>query len=175
MTAFVEVKVDDTDVMDRLRRIAAKGRDVAPVLEAFGDYLVKETVDRFDTRQDPYGVPWKPISWLTWRYKKNKRILVESTDLRNSFSRKVEGFSLKVGTNRPYAAVHQFGLKDTLQIKAHRRRVKGRSKRGVQSGVAFVKAHDRKVNIQARPFLGFTPGDRQELAQTIKEYMQIVG
>lgn len=171
MTAFVQVRIDDDQVMKRLDDIAKGCRDLRPVLSAFGDYLVKETVTRFDREQDPDGRAWQPLSATTLALKKNKTILTESTDLRNSFHRQVGRAGLKVGTDRPYAAAHQFGLKQAMNIRPHRRRVASRSKSGVQSGVAFVKAHTRQVNLPARPFLGFTAQDRQELIETIKDYL----
>lgn len=75
-----------------------------------------------------------------------------------------------VGTNVKYAGVHEFGFKGVVTIKAHMRQVKSRNKskfmpvrfnknstriamKQTESGVAFVKAHQRKMNIPERSFL----------------------
>ncbi|MCF6246917.1 MAG: phage virion morphogenesis protein [Desulfobacula sp.] len=173
MTASIQVTLDDSDVMAKLADVAARGKNLAPVMAAFGDYLVKETVTRFEQEKDPDGKPWKELSAFTLKFKKGNQILTDSTDLRNSFSRKANATSVRMGTDRPYAALHQFGLKKTLKIKSHRRKVKSRSKKGVSSGVAFVKAHTRDVDTVARPFLGFTPGDRVELGEIVKEHLEL--
>ena len=140
-------------------------------MAAFGDHLIKETRGRFESQKDPDGKAWAPLAASTLAMKKNNSILTESTDLRNSFSRLARKASVKMGSDRPYAAVHQLGLKDTLKIKAHRRRVKSRDIKGKASGVAFVGAHERKVDIKAREFLGFADHDRNVLADTMKEFL----
>jgi len=173
MTASIQVTLDDNDVMSKLGRLAARGKSLAPVMRAFGDYLVKETRTRFEQEKDPEGHRWEKLSDYTLKFKKGSQILTESTDLRNSFARRAGATSVRVGTDREYAALHQFGLKKTLKIKSHRRKVKSRSKKGISSGVAFVKAHKRKVDTVARPFLGFTPQDRQELIETIKDHLDV--
>lgn len=173
MTANIQVTLDDTEVMAKLAEVAARGKNLAPVMGAFGDYLVKETVARFEQEKDPEGNPWAELSDFTLKFKKNTQILTESTDLRNSFSRKANATSVRMGTDRKYAALHQFGLKKTLKIKSHRRKVATRGKKGISSGVAFVKAHDRKIDIDARPFLGFTDQDRRELIEIVKEHLNV--
>ena len=171
MAVLIESRLDDSQVMRKLRRLADRGKDLTPVMAAFGDHLIQETVGRFETERDPEGQPWEPLAAVTLAMKKNDSILSESTDLRNSFSRKAGKRSVKMGTDRPYAAVHQWGLKRTLKIKSHRRRVKSRDRGGKASGVGFVRAHDRKVDTQARSFLGFTDHDENVLAETVKEYL----
>jgi phage virion morphogenesis protein len=171
MTAFFEHSIDESEVVARLVRIGSRGKDLTPVTKSFGDYLIRETVTRFEQERDPDGAAWEPLSPLTLAFKKNTGILTETTDLRNSFSRKANRMSVKVGSDRPYAAVHQFGLKRALNISAHRRKVKSRSRKGVQSGVAFVRAHERKVSIPARPFLGFTAQDEKELAALLNDHL----
>lgn len=163
MTASIQVTLDDRDVMAKLAEVAARGKNLEPALAGFGDYLVLVTRDRFETEQDPDGKPWKPLSVFTLMLKKGSGILTESTDLRNSFHRQADSISVRMGTDRPYAALHQFGLKKTLNIRSHTRKGK--------TGTAVVKAHTRKVDMPARPFLGFTDQDRVELIETIKDHL----
>lgn len=75
-----------------------------------------------------------------------------------------------VGTNVKYAGVHEFGFKGVVSVRAHMRQIKSRNKskyvpvrfnknstriklQQSESGVAFVKAHARKMNIPERSFL----------------------
>lgn len=163
MTAQIQVTLDDKDVMAHLAKVAARGKSLAPVMAAFGDYLILVTRGRFEREQDPENKPWKPLSDFTLLYKKNDQILTESTDLRNSFHRVADATSVRMGTDRPYAAAHQFGLKKALNIRSHQRKTK--------AGTTTVKAHTRAVNFPARPFLGFTDQDRVELIETIKDHL----
>lgn len=50
-----------------------------------------------------------------------------------------------VGTNVSYARVHELGFKGAAQVKAHNRTIKGKT--------IPVRAHSRKLDIPARPFL----------------------
>ncbi len=50
-----------------------------------------------------------------------------------------------VGTNVSYARVHELGFKGTVPVKAHTRTIKGKP--------MMVRAHSRKLDIPARPFL----------------------
>lgn len=171
MAVSIQVTLDDKDVMAKLAGIAARGKNIRPVMLAFGDHLVKETVTRFEQEKDPEGKPWEPLSDFTLKFKKNTKILTESTDLRNSFFRDADATSVRAGTDKKYAALHQLGLKKTLKIKSHRRKAKGRDKKGVTSGVAFVKAHTRDVDTIPRAFLGFTDHDQVVLPEIVKEYL----
>lgn len=163
MTAQIQVTLDDKDVMAKLSEVAARGKNLQPALAGFGDYLILVTKDRFQTEQDPEGKPWKPLSEFTLLQKNRWEILTESTDLKTSFRRAADDTSVRMGTDNEYAALHQFGLKKTLNIKSHQRKTK--------TGTATVKAHTRKVDMPARPFLGFTDQDRSELIETIKEHL----
>lgn len=50
-----------------------------------------------------------------------------------------------VGTNVSYGRVHELGFKGSVKVKAHSRTIKGKA--------IPVRAHSRKLDIPARPFL----------------------
>ena len=50
-----------------------------------------------------------------------------------------------VGTNVSYGRVHELGFKGTVPVKAHTRTIKGKP--------MMVRAHSRKLDMPARPFL----------------------
>lgn len=75
-------------------------------------------------------------------YLQGKRILIESNDLRNSIRHQADSHSVTIGTDIPYAAIHQFG---------------GMAGRG------------RKVKIPARPYLAVNRGKELELADKDKK------
>ena len=101
---------------------------------------------------------------------------VRTNDLRSSIHQEVTASGGKisgiVGTNVEYAAAHEYGMDDAVEVKAHMRRTKAekiyftRGKRkGLENELAMLKAqrkkktsvsvraHIRKVNFPERSFL----------------------
>ena len=69
------------------------------------------------------------------------------------------------GTSVPYGVKFETGYDGTESVPAHTRRIKSRSlfarneegkRRKVAQGIAFVRAHERYVQIEARRYLGRT-------------------
>lgn len=120
---------------------------------------------------------------------------VRTNNLRSSIHQEVTTSGGKitgiVGTNVEYAAIHEYGMNDTVEVKAHMRRTKAekiyftRGKRkGLENELAMlkaqrkkkasisVKAHMRKVNMPERSFLRSAMADmaddtRVELAEEV--------
>ena len=69
--------------------------------------------------------------------------LVDTENLMNSITSYYDNNVAEVGTNEPYAAIHQFG---------------GKAGRG------------RKVDIPARPFLVLTPQDEDDILEDVQAY-----
>jgi phage gpG-like protein len=61
---------------------------------------------------------------------------------------------VKIGSfNVPYAAVHEFGFRGTVQVPAHSRRMTQAFGRPVDPRQVAVQAHSMRMNIRARPYL----------------------
>ncbi|MDR1398107.1 MAG: phage virion morphogenesis protein [Desulfarculales bacterium] len=141
----------------------------AILLEAVGEVLVSGAIKRFQDEEDPKGNKWKP-SQRTMAMKTQKsavkrdakgrilkgsgkilkkgrkgggKTLTDTARLRNSITSEVNGDSVLVGSNVKYARIHQLG------------------------GMAG-KGH--KITIPARPYLGISKEDRQEVADTINDF-----
>ena len=71
--------------------------------------------------------------------------MVDTENLMGSITSAYTNDEAIVGTNEPYAAIHQFG---------------GKAGRG------------RKVDIPARPFLALTPQDETDILEDIQDYFQ---
>jgi phage gpG-like protein len=79
-----------------------------------------------------------------------------------------------VGTNVEYARVHELGFSGTVNVpqhsrKSHMRRVEGKKKRKRIAAAEVVRAHQRRMHIRPRPFLGpslaeMAPAIQQEFA-----------
>jgi len=131
----------------------SRNRDV---LNAVGVLLAAAAKKRISEGGLP---PFKPLKMSTVAQKHGGagQILIDSGIGRRSVTTEVQGGELYYVLNR-YMAAHHFGFKGTVDVPAHRRKIKGRNigrgKKKTASGVAFVKAHQRKMNLPERPFLG---------------------
>lgn len=170
---MITIEIDDAEVRSSLSRLAAKVADFKPALREIGEALVETTKQRFSTSTGPDGQRWDANAQVTMlaylqgksgafgkrdgkitgkgaAYAMNKKPLVATGGLRDSFRYQVEGNALLVGTNwmasdiKSGAAIHQFG---------------GQAGRG------------KKVTIPARPFLGISADDRGLIERTILSYL----
>jgi len=132
MTAF-KIEVDDKAVRQALADLAARSRDMAPVMRAIARLLRNDAEDAFETQASPFGGAWAPLKPSTLKRRKGggagARILQDSGQLAASIGATADASSATLTAGKPYAAIHQFGGRA------------GRSK---------------KVAIHARPFLPVT-------------------
>ena len=92
--------------------------------------------------------------------------LIQSAQLRNSIHDKSDASGFAVGTNVKYAATHQFGEPG--------RTIRARKKKALrfQVGGKWVTKKQVRITIPARPFLGLSEDDMQEMKATVEEFIQ---
>ncbi len=156
--ALIEIVVDDRKILRELERLAKATGNLRPALKNIGDYLQRSTWERFDAQKDPSGKPWAPLHPVTLARKKGKKILVESSRLRDSVVYRADDDEVRVGTNVAYAAIHQFGGK-----------IKPRGGRALFFPGASHPVSS--VTIPARPFLGISDEDRSEILDIIRDHV----
>lgn len=115
---------------------------------AIGEALMISTAERFDREEAPDGTPWEPLS-PKYRQRKMRifgedKILRLRGYLRDTIRYQASDTELRLGSNRVYAALHQFG--------GHFR--------------AFG-THDAAM--PARPYLGLSNEDQQEILDTVQD------
>jgi phage virion morphogenesis protein len=140
--------IDDAALNRAIGGLLDRVNDLTPALRDIGEYMVLATRDRFDDETSPDGVGWKP---LNARYAARKAaqsgnltgILKRSSLLRDSIAYEVGPDFVVMGTNRIYGPIHQLGG---------------------QAG------RNRSVNIPARPFLGLSLEDTQEVVAILTDY-----
>lgn len=158
----VSVKVDGDvqRLMQRLGRIA--GMDKASINNAIAEGLRTSTIERFQAEKSPEGKKWKQSIRAR---EEGGKTLTKSTALRSSIRSDSSADGLAIGTNDIRAATHQFG--DTRIIKAKRKkalrfRVNGR----------WVSKKEVKVTIPARPFLGVSEEDEEEIKELLRQSLE---
>ena len=146
--AILTVKIDAKKVEKELGAIARRSKNLRPAYQAIGNYLVGETQDRIKRETSPDGTPFAPIALETKRRKQRKgkilKILQENGTLVNTIAAQVEGDGVAVGSNMPYASIHQLG---------------GNAGR------------NKSVNLPARPYLGLNDEDQEEITGIVEDWL----
>ena len=137
--------------------------------------LVNEAVTW--TKQNFRRQGWPGAGFTPWKQRKaNSRrnagrgILIDSGRLsRSPRMIRISGLRGEFGTDVPYASAHNNGFIGTVNVKSHKRNKIGTvkvstGKAGQQfktkktiTGVGNVKAHQRRMNLPRRRFIGYSP------------------
>ncbi|HEY3309866.1 MAG TPA: phage virion morphogenesis protein [Desulfuromonadaceae bacterium] len=164
----VITKIDDSDIQRVLGRLQKKAGNLHPCLKNIGLHLEESTKQRFSKEEDPAGIHWAALKSSTLKRKKNLKTLTESADLRDSIISAVRNNGLRVGTNKAYAATHQFGRD---KMPEHKRTVTSVYGNKLKFPVwAQVKSYNPKI--PARPFLGISTTDREEILVLVQHYLK---
>lgn len=134
--------IDDREVLDAIREAEARGVDMGPAWKVIGGILVSSITQNFESGG-------RPVKW-----KKSKRVLmhggktlIKDANLMDSITDEPAKDHVKVGTDEPYGAVHQFGIDEKVKVK-----LKGKR-----------KMIERHMKIDARPYLVIQDHDWPEI------------
>lgn len=155
----IHVRIDSTTEEKALERLARAAANPQPAFQQIGEYMDLATRERFDTQTGPDGQSWEPLSEVTIarrrkRGRKSNATLVDSGNLRDLLRYLVTNDGLEFGSDRPYAGVQQFGASKGQF---------GKSRRGgpIPWG-----------DIPARPFLGLSEVDKEEVQFILRDYLE---
>lgn len=139
----VRITVNDRELRQVLRRLARIGGEPGRFLRPIGQQLINSTRERARREVSPDFTPWPELEPTYAAQKRGGHMLREAGNMLGSLTREVEGNTLRVGTNRIYAAIHQFG---------------GQAGRG------------RKVTMPARPWLGLSRDDITMIREEFEDF-----
>lgn len=108
---MAEITLSIEELQGKLERLSKALENKTPLLRRIANTLQNVTEESFDKQASPFGEKWKPNAPKTLQKKRGNKILIQSGLLSQSFTQKVTGTSAQVGTNKEYAAIHQFGGK----------------------------------------------------------------
>lgn len=169
MSDFVSITIDDSQLQAALQRLEHAGVDLGPAMRKIAQALLLETERNFEAEGRPKWTPlaeatkharlggkaYKQSGELTAAAQRRQdvgfRILQHTGQLAASVATDYDSTQAVVGSNKEYAAIHQFG---------------GMAGRG------------RKVEIPARPYLPLTtdgdlqPEAREEVLDTILRHLK---
>ena len=167
--------------LEQLRKDLAR-RDL--MLVEVGHALESSTHARFKSMTDPSGKPWKPLSakYLRVKKKHKDKILTLEGRLDYQIVHQAQGDTVAIGTNVPYAAIHQFGgeVKVGAFTTTRKRGTEGKNKGRFMVGTTTAKyAVDstftipgRTFEVPARPYLGLSKEDREEVLAILREHLE---
>ena len=107
-----QITVKDNELKTELTKLQTKLKNLKPLLNQVGYYLLEVVENSFENEADANGKAWQELSpnYLNYKNKKgytkklqNRGTLAESIDFTTTTD------ALILGTNIEYAAIHQFG------------------------------------------------------------------
>lgn len=158
--ASITVTIEDARVRRAFARLARTMENTRPVMERIGTGLVASVERRFVSQTDPDGNAWAALNPGYASDKRNSRILTESGRLRGSINKNVGSDQVRVGTNTPYAAIHQFGGTITPKSASHLM---------FRIGGGFAKV--TSVTLPARPYLGISEEDHRMIGEVVEGFV----
>lgn len=144
---MIEIQYVDRDVLDALQQLQRRMVDMPPAMQDIAGVMADATERAFDDEADPAtGLAWHPLmdSTVKMRGGDAHPILQRSGQLAASIVTEHGKDYAVVGSNKRYAAIHQFG------------------------GQAGRK---RMATIQARPYLGLGEDDKDEILDIVRGYI----
>ena len=136
---MIEIEINNAQqIASMLDKLANAAQDRTPLMRSIAGTMESAVLQNFDVGGRP--------KWLGLKYRQGTP-LVDTENLMNSITSYYDNNIAMVGTNEPYAAIHQFG---------------GKAGRG------------RKVDIPARPFLVLTPQDEDDILEDVQAYFRSI-
>lgn len=175
-------QIDMSAALSRLRSMQDLGF-LRPAMDGIARELAAKTALTFRGQADPWGRAWQVLRPSTIRARRGggqgAQILRDTGRLSNSIhAERVGPLTVELGTDAPYAAIHQFGgttQHEARSIRVRLRKVKNANGKTVNR---FAKdSHKRAetkwgeaaawaTTIPARPFLPVRPGGAVDLPPT---------
>jgi len=175
VSVSLNVKIEDARVRDLFSRIQRSMADLTPAMRVVGETVRTSVIRNFEVGGRPR---WKPLSPVTLARRKGGKVLMIrglAGGLAGSIHARAYRDRAVVGTNKVYAAVHQFGAKKgsfgqiTFTVREHLRRTRSGKK-------VKVREHKRTArlpwgDIPARPFLMVQEEDWEEIREALADYI----
>lgn len=160
---------------DQIAEARRLGGDLTPAMFEISGLLEENVHRRFATESGPSGVPWKKSRAALEEGRKTlrKKGYLQNAVDRNSGANFAEVGVQRGGPQETYAAAHQFGVNETVQVKQHQRTVKQAfGKKLAKAVIANVAAHSRVMRMPARPYLGFDPEEREDIVIILEKHLR---
>lgn len=156
----IQIEFSPEDEVDELleRLHSLSGINTRGVMNALAESLRTSTIERFEKTESPDGKRWQPSKRAE---ETGGKTLTDTAVLKNSIRSQSSSSGLAVGTNDIRAATHQFGSSRTIRAKNGKYLT-------FKIGNRYVSVKKADVDIPARPFLGISNDDMEEIRNMIE-------
>lgn len=155
------------DIRGLLRRLKQFSEiDKKQINTALAEGVRTSTLDRFRLEKSPEGKKWKSSVRADTE---GGKTLTDSARLKNSIKTTSNASGFAIGTNTIYAATHQMGEKGrkiTIRAKTPKGLIFKIGDRWIRKKQVTVK-----IKIPARPFLGLSEDDLQEIKGMLEDVL----
>lgn len=169
----IEIKIDNRTLIAALQGLQDMGTDSTALMRQCAGIMAGAVEDAFAGQRDPVtGTPWVPLQQSTVLARQleghDGKILQLSGSMASTIARRYGNGYAVVGSNKKYAAIHQFGGK----TRPHTIRAKFAKALKIP-GVGLRKSVQHPGStIPARPFLGIGPAEMEEIHAALTKAMQ---
>jgi phage virion morphogenesis protein len=182
---MTQITIDTIPLQKALRKMLRKLEHREELMKRVAGDMMDAVEENFAQHGRPQ---WQQLAPSTIRARAKRgrgptNILLDRGLLHNSISMRFDENQAVVGTNVPYAAIHQFG--GTIMHYPQSRLMRQTFKRDKNGQVRFAKANKKgafstlkrttikeyMITIPARPFLKLVDSDIQHIEGTIYDFM----
>jgi phage virion morphogenesis protein len=146
-------KVDFAGLDKYVKGCVEKIANPSPLMELIGETLVSSTKERMGKGESPDGTAMLPVP-------RGGTPLIKTGLLRRSVTYKAGVADVIIGSDLVYARIHQKGGT-----------IKPKNKKALAFTVGGKKKVVKAVKIPARPYLGISKDDHEEIKEMIRLYM----
>lgn len=166
---MIQVSINSRRVREALQALAERAMDSTPVMRDVSGVLLDAAQRAFLDQADPTtGAKWPALATSTVQARgSDGPILRLSGQLMTSLQTEHGADYAVVGTNKVYAAIHQFGG----TIRPHDIRPR-HGKALAFNGVVVGRVRHPGATIPARPFLGLGESDAEEVVDLVQTYLR---
>jgi phage virion morphogenesis protein len=173
---MIRIKVDTAEIQASLAKLRERLANTRPLMREIGDIMVASTIENFEKSGRPKWAPSRAAEARQGKTLINKGF---NAGLEGSIHKAYGNNYAIAGTNKRYAAIHQFGgpMKHPARkgvithFKKH-----GNSQRFAKSGDADygMKLNHKAYtyNMTPRPFLKLQPEDLVEINNAAVKYLR---
>lgn len=155
----IEVKMEGELEQLKTKLAALSHINRYALMKNISEGLRSSTMDRFRSGKSPEGKSWEP----SIQAQEGQGItLTQTTRLKNSIKNMADATGAAIGTNTIYAATHQFG-EEGRTIRAKKAKYLKFRYKG-----AWVNVEKVTVNIPARPYLGISDEDMEDIRDEVE-------
>jgi len=185
----IKIRIDDADVQQHLTQLQQRTSNLRPLMVRIAGHMLDAVHQNFESEGRPRWPSLKP-STRKARARIGKwpgPILRVTGQLARSVSRRATDTEAIVGTNKVYAAIHQFGGDINQAARSGKLRLRtdarGRLIKGKRGGAVFARSgHKRgversfsigghKIHIPARPFLKLGQDDLARIKTDVVQHV----